>query len=239
MKNIKIYTFCSFCGEEFTRYKNKTKTYFCNIDCKAKWQCNQKPVTKEWLYQKYVVEGLGCPEIAKIVKRDPKRVYDWLIDLKIPTRSRGSDIRQQWKPGQESAFKGRRHTESTKEIFRQTQLKHCNLPHLNGKPHYLTVGDRKPASWKGGITPERQTFYRHKEWIDAVKIIWKRDNAVCQRCGKKHNSKKHRGTFHIHHIISFMNKKERANPDNLVLLCRQCHLWIHSNKNINKELINE
>jgi hypothetical protein len=69
------------------------------------------------------------------------------------------------------------------------------------KADLVRKGDQ-PA-WKGGITPERQQFYSTEEWSDAVKGVWKRDNAICQNCKKHHNTTKSRGTFHIHHIVSF------------------------------------
>jgi len=54
--------------------------------CKAEAQRQSKPVTKEWLQQKYVAENLSTYAIAKIVNRNPKRVYEWLVDFCIPTR---------------------------------------------------------------------------------------------------------------------------------------------------------
>lgn len=43
--------------------------------------------TKEWLQQKYVVEGLSVKLIAKMVDRDPKTVWDRIRRHKIMTRS--------------------------------------------------------------------------------------------------------------------------------------------------------
>jgi predicted HNH restriction endonuclease len=48
-----------------------------------------------------------------------------------------------------------------------------------------------------------------------------------------------RGTFHIHHVVSFMVRELRAEPDNLVLLCKKCHLFVHSRKNKTSEFIKE
>jgi thymidylate synthase (FAD) len=93
--------------------------------------------------------------------------------------------------------------------------------------------------WKGGLTPERQALYASPEWVDAVKMVWARDNATCQKCGAHHNTAKSRGTFHIHHIVSFMVRELRADVDNLVLLCRDCHHWVHSKSNESKLFIKE
>ncbi len=98
---------------------------------------------------------------------------------------------------------------------------------------------KETPSWKGGITPERQTVYSSEAWVEAVKKVWERDKAICQRCGKNHNQPKARGTFHIHHIVSFEVKKLRTSVDNLILFCAKCHRWVHGKKNVNKEFIGE
>ena len=79
------------------------------------------------------------------------------------------------------------------------------------------------SNWNGGITPERQEFYISDEWKKACSEVYKRDNAQCQRCGNKDN-------LHVHHIVTFANKKLRADIDNLVLLCAKCHRFVHSKK---------
>ena len=43
--------------------------------------------------------------------------------------------------------------------------------------------------------------------------------------------------FHIHHVISFKHKEFRADVDNLLLVCKNCHIWIHSSQNKLKEYI--
>jgi len=87
--------------------------------------------------------------------------------------------------------------------------------------------EKDNPNWRGGITPERQDFCSSLEWKQAVQEISERDR-VCQVCGAKNDGKRQ---FHIHHIFSFAVKELRVDPDNLVLLCRECHRWIHSNKN--------
>jgi predicted XRE-type DNA-binding protein len=43
----------------------------------------------EWLEQKYLVEKKGCPEIGRIVSRDPKTIQWWLKKYGIEMRGRG------------------------------------------------------------------------------------------------------------------------------------------------------
>jgi len=228
---------CKQCGKET---KNKV---FCNNRCKGDWQREQKPYTKEWLYQKYVVEGMSANAIAEIVKRDPKSVLEWIKGYGIQTRPRGAN----WidnplfsgdKTGINNPFYGKKHT--TESIAKMSESSKGPSPWLCGEVNawYGKKGEGHPT-WKGGVTPERQVFYALDEWKDAVKVVWQRDNATCQECGKWKNE--HRELqFDIHHIVSFSDSKElRAEPSNLVLLCRPCHLWVHSNENTDKKFIKE
>jgi transposase-like protein len=203
-----------------------------------------KPVTEEWLRQKYLVEELDCPEIAKIVERNGRRVFDWLREFGIPTRPRGYRFKKQLEDGTRvlPSFKGHHHSEERKAKLREDRLRDGGVPYLKDGVHHLKGkrGSETP-SWKGGVTPERQAFYSSDEWKLAARTVWARDDAKCRRCGKDHRSVpyRQRGNFAIHHIISFAYRPLRAEPSNLVLLCRPCHLWVHSSKNVNKEFINE
>jgi HNH endonuclease/NUMOD3 motif len=236
---------CIICEKQTTKKIASTAKHtpkFCSLGCKSEFQRRKKPVTKEWLEQKYIVEKLSAVDIAEIVHRDPKSVWNWLKDLGIPTRPRGENTKTDkrcrfWEdPTKQAPFKGKHHNEETKAILRK--LRSGPQPHLRGSVHHLygKRGEETPT-WKGGITPERNAFYDSDEWKEAVKAIWKRDNATCQKCQLRF---KHKETkFNIHHIVSFAKKELRAEPTNLVLLCNRCHRWVHSNQNINKEYIIE
>src|SRR5690606_15295055 len=100
--------------------------------------------------------------------------------------------------------------------------------------HEFNSGERNP-NWKGGITSERSSFDSSKEFKKARKMVWKRDNATCQKCGDRFNHSQR--TFEVHHIIPFEYKKGRYDIENLVLVCNPCHNWIHSKRNKKNELI--
>ncbi len=53
---------------------------------------------------------------------------------------------------------------------------------------------------------------------------------MCVRCGDTRH-------LHYHHVASFAEEHLRADPENLVLLCKPCHDWTHSKANANRELI--
>lgn len=237
---------CSVCNSELMRLKwnygkqRPIEHFFCDNTCKGEWQRKQREAqgfTREWLVSEYVEKGKGANEIAAEIGRDPKRVWEWIRDYGIETRKRGSDKRQQFKKG-ESLRKGCTLSEEHKEKVRQARIKDGRIPCMVNGVHWLHhYADRKPASWKGGISPERQAVYSSREWVSAVKKVWARDSATCQRCGKHHNTTESRGTFHVHHIVSFSVKELRTEPSNLVLLCRECHFFVHSNANMNRDFI--
>jgi hypothetical protein len=102
-----------------------------------------------------------------------------------------------------------------------------------GKDSYW-FGKQSP-NWKGGVTPEKQLFSGQKEWKQCCKDIWKRDNATCQRCKERFNHTQQ--TFEVHHIRPFWTGKQRTDYANLILVCRKCHTWIHSKKNLNRNFI--
>lgn len=233
---------CKYCKSAIA---DKRPRMFCNRKCRGSWQrINDKPVTKEWLHQKYIVEKMDCPEIAKMVGRDQKSVYNWLVDFGIPTRPRGSSHEKNpkfafWKSGEKSPFAGRNLTEEHKRII--SKRNSGSKPKLCGENH-PQHGKTKELNfnWKGGSTPERQSFYSSRKWKETSRSVYQRDDWTCQKCGKKTSSSFKRTGFSIHHIVSFMDDKElRAEKSNLVLLCRPCHLWVHSRENTNKEFIKE
>ncbi len=83
------------------------------------------------------------------------------------------------------------------------------------------VGENHPL-WKGGITPERILGRNKKEAIDWKKEVFKRDNYICQKCGKKS------GLLNCHHIYSFAEHKNlRYIIQNGITLCRKCHHNFH------------
>lgn len=239
---MKLAVNCSHCGAQLRRYATKSGNYFCDNAHKAAWQRAQREAlgfTREWLEREYIEKRRSANDIAREIGRDSKRVWEWLRDYGIETRSRGTDYGQCFKRGQKSAFYGHRHSSANKERFRAMRLLDGHVPYLKDGQHWLHATKRKPASWKGGITAERQAFYATHEWRDAVKAVWRRDNATCRRCGRLHNGDRSGGAFHIHHIVSFKVKSLRSDPDNLVLLCAKCHRFVHGKRNDNHLFLGE
>ena len=232
-----IVTTCHQCSAPVRRGGNVQRArHFCSVDCKAKWQRTQKPVTEEWLRDAYIVQKLDCTQISKIVKRDSKSVWNWLKEFGIETRKRGTTGNHVHSIGVPRVLSdaGRK---SLSEKGKAERARDGRRPYLKDGKHWLHHEGAVSPTWKGGITPERQAVYASQEWKDAVKAVWARDGFACVRCAV--DLRRASGVCAIHHVESFANKDLRTEPTNLVLLCKPCHLWVHSRKNVNKEFIKE
>ena len=76
------------------------------------------------------------------------------------------------------------------------------------------------------ISKNLKFFYNSKEWIQLSDHIRKKYFHICQDCGKP-NSKE------VHHVIpvtelNVYDPTVTLNPNNLVLLCNECHNEIHN-----------
>ena len=224
--------FCKQCNVEFER-RGKKQPSFCSVNCKAESQRDKKDISKEWLIQKYVNEQLSTYEIGKIVGRDPKSVYRWLVDYGIHTRTRAETLNKNawWKNGHTPPMKDKNHSESTKNKISKTRVER-KIPGNSGEKNGMFgIKGSLHHNWKGGCTPERQSVYASIEWSETVKKVWERDRGFCFKC--KEQFKK----IHIHHIVSFSVPELRYELSNLMTLCPECHHWTHSNKNKNKDYI--
>ena len=250
---------CKQCGLAVTR-RGTRRGIFCSLRCKGDWQRAQKPLSRERLFQLYVQNGLGTYQIAQLVGRDPKRVYEWLRDYGIPIRIRNWEVNSGSQPYHERTWLHHHYVElgrSASEIAaecgvtennilfflqklsiprrRMGEIRACKYWGALGpaNPMYGVTGAENP-NWRGGITPERQAFYLSEEWRRASRQVWHRDKASCQRCGLVIGPGIE---LHIHHKVSFGVTSLRSALSNLVLLCRACHAFVHSRRNTGHEFL--
>lgn len=186
---------------------------------------------RDWLSKKYTDEGLSTYDIAKIVKRDPKRIYEKLRDFGIPTRPRGENLKGAdnfMQSGKPNPFAGHSHTAETRAVL--SEKASVPKPYLRGARNGMfgRTGLSNPH-FIDGSSPERQRLYASSKWHEIIRFVYQRDGSKCRRCGE---SKKGKRGLHTHHIKSWdSNKALRFDPSNIVTLCRKCHEWIHSKKN--------
>lgn len=76
-------------------------------------------------------------------------------------------------------------------------------------------------------------FYHSKEWKKVRELAWQRDNGLCQKCLKEKNIMK--PGEEVHHMIwlkpsNINDPFITLNLNNLILLCKDCHINIHKVK---------
>lgn len=75
-------------------------------------------------------------------------------------------------------------------------------------------------------------FYKSKEWKRCRQYIFNRDYGLCKKCGKPGEE--------VHHIIwlnpnNIDNTEITLGEENLILLCRDCHVSIHRRSKITND----
>ncbi len=81
------------------------------------------------------------------------------------------------------------------------------------------IGDKNP-NWKGGCVQEPYT----SDWTMTFRrSIRERDKYTCRLCGIQQGDI----TFDVHHIDY---DKKNCSPDNLITLCKKCHIKTNFNR---------
>lgn len=141
-------------------------------------------------------------------------------------------------------WKGKKRSEETKKKMRKARLKrkeqlgYINSPITRKKLSRVLKGKKLSKkhkeelsrakrgennwNWKGGISFEPYPL----DWTDDLKeAIRKRDNHICQLCGIHQDELKEK--LHCHHVDY---DKDNLNPENLISLCRSCHIKTNYNR---------
>jgi len=93
------------------------------------------------------------------------------------------------------------------------------IPWNKGKP-FLKVRGENHWKWRGGISDKGYG----EDWTNKLRdSIRARDNYLCQECGLTQDNLEY--LLDVHHIDE--DKKNNI-PENLITLCRSCHVHIHS-----------
>lgn len=193
---------------------------------------------RDWLYQKYITEGLSTYDIGKLVSRDPKRIYEKLRDFGIPTRPRGHNLVEtdcyMRRPDAVNPFLGKTHSDATRAIL--SARASVPKPYLRGERNGMSgrTGTSNPR-YKDGSSPERQRLYASGVGKETLRQVYARDQYRCVRCGAPKTKPR---SLHAHHIKPWAGNPElRFDLSNFVTLCRNCHSWVHSKANSEGEYL--
>jgi thymidylate synthase ThyX len=173
----------------------------------AEIMVNGQPMYKdaEWLHEHYVVKKLSQEDIASIAGVSKHTIRAWIgkHGLQKPMGS--------WTIGVSPWNTGKQYQTGTKKSEEErTKLSE----RMKGEGNHR---------WKGGTTAKGVVLRRGVE--DLRSDIYARDNHHCRLCGKRG------GRLSIHHILPAWARPDLVcDPENMVTLCRSCHLKVNNHE---------
>lgn len=99
-------------------------------------------------------------------------------------------------------------------------------------PMFGKTGNLNPR-YVDGSSPERQRLYVQSAGREFLKRVYARDGYRCRRCAAPKAGPR---SLHVHHVKPWAgNPTLRFDDTNAVTLCRPCHSWVHSKRNVARE----
>ena len=222
-----VQTDCDFCGETIRKEPAELKAHeyvFCDNTCRGKWLSENHWHTRD--PDNYIeVSCAQCDAVFERLKSDAESNQNYFCSRDC----QGAWLSENRAGEDHPLFKGKRVEkvcENCGSEFRVyeslTRIKYCS----KGCYHQNLEGQTGPdhPTWKGG-----HEGYYGPSWPKQRKAALERDGHRCQDCGISGDEHVELvgEELHVHHITPFrkFDDHEEANPlNNLVTLCRSCHL---------------
>jgi 5-methylcytosine-specific restriction endonuclease McrA len=229
----RYYYHCAHCGGVVeSKKRKKHRRALHGKDCQYEWQKygqerailddeqrkKRSEITKRlWKDPEYrkkttdaLGKALGDPEYRKKRSRIAKEVAS----------------RPEWKAKQSKLRKGKKRPPEVGRKISAAKMGHPVSKETRKKLAEANRGE-KSYFWKGGVSGEKQKFYRSWQWRMQNERVKARDNSTCQGCGWTEAEVKNAdGKLNGHHVIPLedYNGDWHSYPDEKVTtLCEVCH----------------
>lgn len=182
---------------------------------------------KDWLYNKYVVNKLGAPQIAKICQCSHTTIYKYLKIFNISTRSNPDAIRNRWGYDIKKEDLIKLYSDKKLSLAKvakcygcdvKTIVKYMDKYNITMRNYSESQQGELSRNWKGGIS-NRMYCYKFNDNIkEDIRISF---NRRCFICGKSESANGRK--LDVHHIT--YGKMDGCNGQriNLIPLCKSCH----------------
>jgi 5-methylcytosine-specific restriction endonuclease McrA len=173
----------------------------------AELMVNGRPIYQDeaWLREQYITKGLSQASIAELAGASPHTIRAWIgkHHLQKPPGS--------WTIGKAPWNKGL-HYKS--RVPKSAAARAAVQRHMQGPGNHR---------WRGGISRHGVALRRG---VNALRpTVYARDNHRCRLCGKLG------GRLTIHHILPIWARPDLVyDPENMVTLCRSCHLKVNNHE---------
>lgn len=208
-------------------------------------------ITKEELEILYFKENLSYAQIEDRLNLKRGRIYFWFKKYKIKSRTysdagKGRVFSEEHR-SKISKSNSKPHTEERKKKISKSHLgKKIGNEHkekIRNKFIGLRIGNKHPM-WRGGLSTMRNRLRQSCEYRNWRKIVYERDNYICQLCNSE------RKYLNCHHIETFSSIVEKYSLksyddylnceilwsiDNGITLCKDCHDSIKGKEKENEE----
>lgn len=234
----KVIRTCETCGKEFEARLcdiKKGHARFCSHACRGKWVSENQKGKNNPSYKGKI--EMTCAECGKTFSRYPSQKDRKFCSQACYHKNRGKrqtgENNPYWR-GSPITVKcqicGKKFTAYPSCIDKYYNGRYCSNECKNAAKR-----GEKSHWWKGGISTEREVFDNRSAWkVHMRKKIFDRDNGTCTICGHEFAPDE---IFEVHHIVPFEIEDLRLEERNLMLVCFDCHRWIHSTSNTKSEHI--
>lgn len=182
---------------------------------------------RDWLYEKYVEEGLTNVEIADICNVSDATICRWKSKLDITSRGNGMPKRVREEISESVSehleenghpMEGETHTEESKQKISEAKSGENHQYYGEDRPeHSEQMSGSGNPSWKGGTTNEMD-FRKQTKWKNFSEELKVDTDWTCENCGS-HGSGSEIQTHHAHPVSDGGDKFDNV----FIILCKECH----------------
>lgn len=205
------------------RQRSKSGFVFCSVPCAMSWKIG-KPTAK-----RRGGSDVACPQCDQIKFHSAEKMRrggNHFCSTKCSHKYR-------WGAARMKALRceicRKPFNRQLNQILRNKKAVTCSRE-CYGKWRSANLSGENSPQWKGGVTHS----YGGSNWRSQRNKALRRDGYQCVDCGKA--KQKHGYKMDVHHIVHYnrYKNKDRANRlENLVSLCRGCHMKRHKKQSVN------
>lgn len=232
---------CEYCGQTYSvgkrsRYENSR---FCSKECLRRATAEKQRGENHPGYRdgsRCTTVKIKCTVCGKEILREKGQAARWA------THFCSTQCRSVYQKGKNTGEENPRYARVEKvcdwcgRTFQawpsvQEKAKFCSKQCRNNWQSDMMSGE-KHYNWKGGTAEKRSCDMVSRTYKAWRKAVFERDNYTCQMCGDRKG-----GNLNAHHIKPYKDYPDlRYEISNGTTLCKQCHIKIHQQIDIQSEL---